>query len=154
VKLTEKDEQMLATVINSCEYCLETIRDLQNTLTEKIDEPQKSAVDMYKALGYFEDVSSECFALENSWIENKMEVHYANMYKINWASLDKTDDTSGYAKGISEAFLSSAAIMKATLSENFYLVFINRIVTFVAGSFLAHVYKNKRANEIASQQVL
>ncbi len=152
-KLSEKDEQMLATIINSCEYCLETIRDLQNTLVEKVEESQKSAVDMYKALSYFEDVNSECFSLEISWIGNKMESHYQNMYKINWASLDKTDDTSGYAKGLSEAFLSSAAIMKATLSDNFYLVFINRIVSVVSDSFMSHVYKNKRTNEIASQQV-
>ena len=154
VKLSEKEEQLLGTIINSCEYCLDTIKDLQNTVVEKVEEKKKADVDLYKALSYFEEVISECFSLETLWIENKMESHYANMYKINWGTYDKTGDTSGYAKGLSESFLSSAGIMKTTLSANFYLVFVNRIVIFVAGSFLSHLYKNKKANEIAAQQFL
>ncbi len=121
---------------------------------EKVEEDKKSKVDLYKSLGYFEEIVSECFALEILWIENKMEAHYANMYKINWGAYDKTGDTSGYAKGLSESFLASAGIMKITLSANFYLVFINRVVQFVTGSFMIHVYRNKRANEIAAQQFL
>jgi len=83
-----------------------------------------------------------------------MEQHYQNMLKTNWSTYDKTGDTSGYAKGISESFMSSAIIFKGMLSMNFYLVFINRLVPFVTNSFMQHVYKTKRINEIAAQQFL
>ena len=133
---------------------MDTIKDLQNIIVDRVEESKKSEVDLYKALGYFEEVISECFELEINWINNKMEDHYAGMYKINWGVFDKTGDTSDYAKGISQSFLSSAKIMKATLSPNFYLVFINRLIIAVPSSFIEHVYRNKRANEIASQQFL
>jgi hypothetical protein len=133
---------------------LDTIKDLQNTIVEKVEENKKSEVDLYKALGYFEEVISECFELEINWINNKMEDHFTDMYKINWGAFDKTGDTSDYAKGVSQSFISSSKIMKSTLSPNFYLVFINRLIIAVPSSFIEHVYRNKRANEIAAQQFL
>lgn len=133
---------------------MDTVKDLQNTIVEKVEENSKGDVDLYKALGYFEEVISECFELEINWINNRMEDYYAEMYKINWGSYDKTGDTSEYAKGISRSFLSSAKIMKITLSSNFYLVFINRLIIAVPNSFMDHVYRNKKANEIAAQQFL
>lgn len=83
-----------------------------------------------------------------------MEPHYTNMQKITWGTLDKTGDTSEYAKRVTEAFISSVTLLQGVMSQNIYLVFINRMAAFIPESFLNHIYKIKKLNEIGAQQLL
>jgi hypothetical protein len=46
VALSDEIEAKACIVINTCEYCLETIPGLHNQIFDKIDEPYKSRVDL------------------------------------------------------------------------------------------------------------
>jgi hypothetical protein len=46
ISLTEEIEAKACIVINTCEYCLETIPGLHNWIYEKIDEQYKEKVDL------------------------------------------------------------------------------------------------------------
>ncbi len=46
IVLTDEQEAKACIVINTCEYCLETVPGLHNQIQEKIDEQYKSKVDL------------------------------------------------------------------------------------------------------------
>ena len=53
--LTDEQEAKACIVINTCEYCLETVPGLHNQIYDKIDEQYKSKVDLNVAQDAFRE---------------------------------------------------------------------------------------------------
>ena len=49
MNLKDEDELKCVYIINTCEYCIETIPGLHNQLIDKIDEQYKGKVDLMSA---------------------------------------------------------------------------------------------------------
>ena len=54
-KLSEGEEKGMVFVINTSNYCLETIRGMQRTIEKHIDEPYKEKVNLFAAEEYFNE---------------------------------------------------------------------------------------------------
>jgi vacuolar protein sorting-associated protein 53 len=71
--LTDEIELKACIVINTCEYCLETIPGLHNQIFDKIDESYKSRVDLNVAQDTFREHINLCITAIISSIEAKCE---------------------------------------------------------------------------------
>jgi vacuolar protein sorting-associated protein 53 len=71
--LTDEIELKACIVINTCEYCLETIPGLHNQIFDKIDESYKSRVDLNVAQDTFRELINLCITAIISSIEAKCE---------------------------------------------------------------------------------
>ena len=100
--LTDNDEMKCVYLINTCEYCLDTIPQLHQTIEDIISEEFVDNVDLKdNAEDMFREViNSSVMALVKS-IEGRNEKIYSDqLLKTNWLQFEQVSDTSAYIKTV------------------------------------------------------
>ena len=77
------------TILNTCEYCLETFPGLQDKIEEKVDEAFKEKITFDDSSDIFKDLINECVHSLISSIEKKNEAHYTKMLQYDWENLEE-----------------------------------------------------------------
>lgn len=86
-KISPGEEIVICHVINTCEYCSETIEALQDLIADKIDTQFKEQVDMTNEQDAFQDVTAKGIKILVSGLERRLDVAYREMGSINWGSM-------------------------------------------------------------------
>lgn len=86
-KISPGEEIVICHVINTCEYCSETIEALQDLIADKIDPQFKEQVDMTNEQDAFQDVTAKGIKILVSGLERRLDVAYREMSSINWGSM-------------------------------------------------------------------
>ena len=117
-------------MINTCEYCLETIPKLHQQIEDAIEEDYKNRVDLAdSATDTFRELINSLIRIIILSIESRNDAIYTNMLlKQNWQTFDEVLDTSDYIKKVSATIQARVLDVKSVLNGVYTNLFINKLV--------------------------
>ena len=102
--LSDDDEIKCVWLVNTCEYCLETIPQLHQQIEDIISDEFVDNVDLKDtAEDMFREVINSSIRVLVKSIEARNEKIYADqLLKTNWLQFEQVSDTSAYIKQVSQ----------------------------------------------------
>ena len=156
-RLTDRlsqDTEEVCFIINTCEYCAETLPSLADAITAKIDEPFRDAVDVANEADVFHDVAAASMRHLVDGLEQQLEPFLTNLVKMPWASWESVGDQSDYVVEIEQLVEQYVPTIRQMLPALYFNSFYDKFVASFLPKFLQVVLKCKRINEMGTQQLL
>jgi len=154
VKMGERDERVACLIINTAEYCYETVESLAESCSNIAEAPFADRVDMAEVQDEFSGVTTQALSRMVLGMETHMDAALGNMARVNWAALETVGDQSDYVNEISTVFSGSMPRMGALLSPNNFRFFSEKFSMSFAPRFYAAILRLRRLSDPGTQQLL
>jgi len=132
-------EIVICHVINTCEYCSETIESLQDLIADKIDPKFKDQVDMTAEQDAFQVVTAKWIKILVAGLERRLDGAYREMVYNNWGIMSIVGFVESVQKNLPSSYYRSVCDKFA--------------VGFIPGYHEA-LFRQKRISESGTQQLL
>jgi len=153
-KLSDDDEVTTCMIINTCEYCAETIKQLEESIKRLIDEDVGKTVDMTSNQEDFQKVLTKAVRILVGGLETKMELPLSNMIKMPWITWDSVGDQSEYVNIINFNINETVPIYREWLSPLYFRFFCDKFANAFIPKFISAIYKCKRISQVGASQLL
>ena len=154
VKMGDADERVACIIINTAEYCYETVESLAESCAKIAEEPFADRIDMGSVQDEFSGVITQALSRMVLGLETKMDAALAHMARVNWAVLDTVGDQSDYVNEISAVFSGSMPRIGALLSSNNFRFLSEKFSMSFAPRFYAAILRLRRLSDPGTQQLL
>lgn len=135
VQLTDEQELACAHIVNTCEYCLETVPRLHNQIEDVIEgfevDLQESATAPFREL-----INFAANALVRSISFKTEAVYTAQMQKINWLTFADVNEQK-YMRDVFQIVKSKLAPIKEVLNPVYLNLVLNKLVSSLTSQYLA-----------------
>lgn len=145
---------MACLIINTAEYCYETVESLAESCSNIAEAPFADRVDMADVQDEFSGVTTQALSRMVLGMETHMDAALGNMARVNWAALETVGDQSDYVNEISTVFSGSMPRMGALLSPNNFRFFSEKFSMSFAPRFYAAILRLRRLSDPGTQQLL
>ncbi|KAI9208319.1 Vps53-like protein [Polychytrium aggregatum] len=153
--LTNEDIRIIATIINTADYCSSTTSQLEEKLVEKIDDEFKTMISMSGESDAFVTVTGTAMRILIRGFENSIEPALVAMSKRNWGTLESVGDQSEYVTQIGNVLSASAAVLRSSLSgQKYFRTFCDKFSDSLLQKFNNNIFKCKPINEVGAEQML
>ncbi|KAF0695311.1 Aste57867_13870 [Aphanomyces stellatus] len=153
-RLADKQEEELCFVINTAEYCAETLPSLEDAIRGKIDPAFTDAIELSKEIDTYHDVGASAMKCIVLGIDNVIEDEWANMQRVNWGAFESVGDESAYVLAIADKLRPYVPTLRSMLSSLYFTNFCDKFASSVVPKVLQSILKCKRINPVATQQLL
>lgn len=157
IQLTQDEICVICIFLNTAEYCLQTINQLQEKLKDKIDEAFKEKIDFSEEHDKFVDVCAKSITLLMRALETACDPLLVAMTKIQWSLIEEVGDSSPFIAEIARVFRSIIPSVRANLAATSTKYFTQLCLKF-ADSFIAKVivsiYKCRNVSGVGTEQLL
>ncbi|CEG46053.1 vacuolar protein sorting-associated protein 53 [Plasmopara halstedii] len=154
IKLSEKQVEELCFVINTAEYCAETLPSLEEVIRAKIDTAFSEAIELSHEIDSFHDVGTHAMKCIVSGLESLLDDDLAALLKINWQSWEAVGDESSYVTQMGEKLQTYVPVLRQMLSGLYFNNFCDKFATTFVPKILQAVLKCRKINQVATQQLL
>lgn len=146
-------ESMLCFIINTAEYCKDTLPGLCDSIKQSLESPFNDKIELNFEEELFVGLLNK--GIENLLLslDNRLEFEFGNMLKTNWEKLEKVGDISDYVKGIKILLEKHLKNVKNYLSDMYFIFYLNKIVVLINNKFINNIYKCKKIGDIGLQQL-
>jgi hypothetical protein len=146
-------ESMLCFIINTAEYCKDTLPGLCDSIKQSLESPFNDKIELNFEEELFVGLLNKGIEHLLLSLDNRLEVEFGNMLKINWEKLEKVGDISDYVKGIKILLEKHLKNVKNYLSDMYFLFYLNKIVVLINNKFINNIYKCKKIGDLGLQQL-
>ena len=153
-RIAPGEEKTVCYVIDTCEYCSETVEALQDLIADKIEQKYKSKIDMSGEQEAFQDVTAKGIRVLVSGLIHRTEPAFKSLSGINWSSIDVVGEESKYVRSMHSAIQPFVVSVKGLLPNSYFRSFCDQFATTFTNSFYAAITKCKRISESGTQQLL
>jgi len=153
-RLPPGEETTVCHVIDTCEYCVDTIEALEELIKDKIDEKYKETVDMYDEGEEFGEVSSIGLRILISGLENRLEVGFKEFSRTDWSAFDDVGEESPYVQTMSSCITQFFGLCQASLPILYYRNLCDNFSALFLKNYNSALMKVKRYSDISTQQIL
>jgi len=153
-RIPKGDETLICHVIDTCEYCTETVEALQDLIIDKIDEKFKSKIDMSAEEEAFHDVTAKGIRVLVSGLVHRTDQAFKGMYNINWSALDVVGEESAYVRAMHTEVQPFVLEVKSILPSSYFRNFCDQFAMFFTTAFFNTITRQKRISESGTQQLL
>ena len=152
--LSDEQELRCVYIVNTCEYCLETIPQLHEQIENRISEEYENNVDLKdEAEDNFRRLISESIRVLVRSIEARNDQLYASkLHKMNWLSFENVEDTSEYIKVVSKCIQTRTFAIKSGLNPIYQNLFLNKVVGAMTDQFLKQLFRIKKVSDASAHQ--
>jgi vacuolar protein sorting-associated protein 53 len=150
----ENMEKDMCYVVNTAEYCADTIPQLEDLIKSKIDEPYREKVSLTAEQDVFFDVIATSIRTLVGGLESQAEVAFKAMQAVNWGAFDMVGEESGYVRTINAAVLKYIPNCRSILSSLYFRNFCDKFAASFCPAFLNLIQKQRRISEEGTQQLL
>jgi len=152
--LSDDDEMKCVYLVNTCEYCLETIPQLHQQIEDIISDEFVDNVDLKDTAEdmFREVINSSIKELVKSIEGRNEQVYSQQLLKQNWLQFEQVSDTSAYIKTVSQIIQARTIAVKSAINPTYANFFTNKMVGAMSEQFLKQIYRIKRVNETSSHQ--
>ena len=102
-RIAKGEETTICHVIDTCEYCADTVEALQDLIGDKIEDRYKPKIDMSEEQEVFYDVMAKGIRVLVSGLGQKTEATFKAMSNINWGNLESVGEESSYVRSMHNA---------------------------------------------------
>ena len=155
IKIPPGEETTICHVIDTCEYCADTVEALQDLIKDKIDDVYKSKIDMYEQQECFQDVIAQGLIVLVSGLTQRMEVPIKEMStNTNWGTLNVVGEESTYVRTMHNAIQPFVLTVRSVLPPTYFRNFCDKFASSFTTTFSNAILKLKRISESGTQQLL
>ena len=140
-------------IVNTAEYCNETIGPLGESMAKALEESFKDKVDMDDVEDAFSATLSEALNKLIAIVEMKSNL-MGGMLRVNWGALDVVGDQSEYVDTFERTINHALPIVRAIVSSIHHTFFCEKFASALAPKLYVAVFKCKRFSETGGQQLL
>ena len=154
VKFDDKEENVVCLIINTAEYCYETVDSLGQSIAKILDKPFCNQMDMSQAEDDFSGVITTALSTLVLGLETRVDQALGEMIKINWATLDLVGDQSEYVNSFSSVLADSIPRLGSLLAPNNFRFMCDKFTASFIPRFYSTIYKCKSLSDSGTQQLL
>lgn len=147
-----EEERALAFIINSCEYCRETIPSLQEIIEKEIDESFKDKINFSPSESQFLEAINASLDRILKSIETKIKDHFKKFNSVSWTNFVKVQDNIPCIKAVLKLLRDTIEDMERSLHPDYFTSLMNKLAALIPSLYLEQVYSVKKCNEESSQQ--
>jgi len=148
------EERTVCHVVDTCEYCADTVEALQDLIQDKIDPEYKEKIDMNAEQEAFHDSSTKAIKLLVSGLILRVDSAFKEMSSINWGSMNVVGEESKYVRSIHDTIQPFVASVSELLPSSYFRNFCDKLASSFITSLYSNISKLKRISESGTQQLL
>lgn len=148
------EEKTVCYVIDTCEYCSDTVEALQDLIADKIEEKYKSKIDMSGEQEAFQDVTAKGISVLVSGLIHRTESAFKMLSNINWSLINAVGEESKYVRAMHNEIQPFVVSVKALLPNSYFRSFCDQFATTFTNSFYTAITRCKRISESGTQLLL
>uniref|UniRef100_A0A7S2S3J8 Vps53 N-terminal domain-containing protein n=1 Tax=Mucochytrium quahogii TaxID=96639 RepID=A0A7S2S3J8_9STRA len=141
-------------VLNSAEYCADTIPQLEELIQGKIDNAYEESIQMEDERDCFYNNITDAVRALIGGIESIVEPDLVEYTKTNWAQFNEVHDESTYVTTLSSVLRQFIPQLRDLLNAVYFRTFCDKFAHSFLLKFTNHIYRCKRVGEVASSQLL
>jgi hypothetical protein len=148
------EEVTVCHVIDTCEYCADTVEALEDLIRDKIGEKYKDKIDMNEEQGAFQDVTAKSLRVLVSGLEQRLDVALKEISRTNWASFDMVGEESGYVRTTHVTVQLFVVQVRELIPSSYFRSFCDKFAMSFASTYYRTLIGLKRISEAGTQQLL
>lgn len=148
------EETTICHVIDTCEYCADTVEALQDLIKDKIDDAYKSKIDMYDEQECFHDATAKGLTVLVSGLTQRMELALKEMTNVNWGTLNVVGEESKYVRTMHDAIQPFVVSVRSVLPSTYFRNFCDKFAASFTSTYYNAIIRQKRISESGTQQFL
>ena len=148
------DEVTICHVIDTCEYCSDTVEALEDLIRDKIGDKYKASIDMSEEQGAFQDVTAKSIRVLVSGLEQRLDIVMKEISRTNWASFDTVGEESAYVRTIHLTIHPFVVQVRNLIPSSYFRSFCDKFALAFASSYYRSLIGLKRISETGTQQLL
>jgi len=148
------EEVNICHVIDTCEYCADTVEALESLIKDKIDLSYKSQVDMSSEQGAFYDVNAKGIRVLVSGLEHRADTIFREMSSMNWSTLDTVGEESPYVRKLHSVIHPFVETLQSLLPSTYFKNFCDKFATAFINLYYSFIIRLKRISDLGTQQLL
>ena len=153
-ELTTSKEELLYRLINTAEYCIDTIPALEMMMKRHVNPLYEDYVDFNSQIDSFTDVISYCFNIFVLDLKEKIQEQLKEMRRTNWSTCDDVGDSSAYVKGILLKIGTLTPKARKHVQPVYFQRFCMDLSTMILNVYVATLWKLKRVSKSGGGQLL
>lgn len=154
IRLTDKQEEELCFVINTAEYCAETLPSLEDVIRSKIDKAYSESIELSGEIDTFHDVGAAAMKCIVAGLETALDDDLSAMPRANWQTWEAVGDESAYVTQMGEKLRVFVPVIRQMLSALYFTNFCDKFAAAFVPRILQTVMKCRKVNQVATQQLL
>lgn len=149
------EEVTICHVIDTCEYCADTVEALQELIRDKIHPKHTSQVDMTTEQEEFYDVTAKGLRVLVSGLEHRVDTALrTEMSSQNWSTLDVVGEESSYVRSLHSIIQPFVESVQSLLPSSYFKNFCDKFASSFITLYFTTIIRLKRISELATQQLL
>lgn len=147
------EEITICHVIDTCEYCADTVEALQDLMQDKIQI--QANIDMTKEQEAFYDVTARGLRVLVSGLEQRVESAFrTEMSSRNWANLDTVGEESSYVRSLHAIIQPFVETIQSVLPSSYFKNFCDKFASQFIALYYNTILRLKKISELGTQQLL
>ena len=152
-QLSEKEIVMTAYIVNTAEYCIDTVPQLEQSIRGIIDAAYKEKIDLNGAVEQYTALTTKAVQVLVSSTANALNRTLNSMSKNNWESWQSVGDESQYAVELIRILKHELPIIRRHLTPRYLNFFSTQLASSFIPRYVDAIYKAKRIGELGAQQL-
>ncbi|XP_075232091.1 vacuolar protein sorting 53 [Lycorma delicatula] len=155
-RFTKQEQARICCILTTAEYCLETTRQLEEKLKEKVDPSLTDKINLSQEQDIFHNVISNCIQLLVQDLEIACEPALTTMIRMQWQNVESVGDQSSYVTAITAHLKSTVPLIRDNLSSSrkYFTQFCVKFANSFIPKFIQNVYKCKPISTVGAEQLL
>jgi len=149
------EEVTICHVIDTCEYCADTVEALEDLIRDKIGDRYKEKIDMGEEQGAFQDVTAKSIRVLVSGLEQRLDAPLKEVSRLtNWSSFDMVGEESSYVRTIHLTVHPFVVQVRELIPSSYFRSFCDKFAMTFALTYYRTLVGLKRISEAGTQQLL
>ena len=148
------EEVTICHVIDTCEYCADTVEALEDLIRDKIGDKYKEKIDMGEEQGVFQDITAKSIRVLVSGLEQRLDSPLKDISRTNWSSFDMVGEESPYVRAIQLAVHPFVVSVRELIPSSYFRSFCDKFAVSFAAAYYRTLRTTGRISEMGSQQLL
>lgn len=148
------EEVTVCHVIDTCEYCADTVEALEDLIRDKIGAKYKEKVDMSEDQDAFQEVTAKSIRVLVSGLEQRLDAPMKEISRTNWSTFDMVGEESSYVRTINLAIHPFVVQVRELIPSSYFRSFCDKFAISFASTYYRTLVGLKRISEAGTQQLL
>jgi len=154
VMLKREEMILLCLIVNTCQYCIEVIPSLQESIIKHVDSALQTRVVFEEESDYLHEVINKALDCASLSVLNYLDPCLVNMEKQSWGTWEAVGDTSAYVKDIRNTCVEQLSIISGSVGADYHVYVCTNVAKAFVPRFVTTIAKCKRINDSGAQQLL
>ena len=156
VRFSPADQEVICMVLVTVEYCIDTTKQLEEKLKQKVEVGLADQITFSGELEMFHSVTAQCVGLLVTELEGACEPALQAMVRVAWAAVEQVGDQSHYVSQLSAAVRATVPRLRDCLqtSRKYFTQFCLKFVSSFIPKFISQLYRCRPVGTVGAEQLL